>query len=159
MGITKKIYLIRQLNRQQKCWLFYFVLSSLVTRFALSFVAIRKLAKPMGVAIGNKELSTLATSGQIKMASEMGALMARVANNIPWQCTCLAQALCVKRLLNFYKVPSVLYIGALISAGEDNKHNQLKAHAWIDVQSKTVIGGPQHLKYQVIAAFMSLSFD
>ena len=158
MSITKKIYLIKQLNRQQKCWLFYFVFSSLMTRVALKFVAMRKLAKPMGVAVGNRQLSALATSEQIKMASEMGVLMMRVANNVPWQCTCLAQALCVKRLLNFYKVPSVLYIGALISPNESIESKQLKAHAWINVQSITVIGGPQHLKYQVVATFMSLSF-
>ena len=127
----------------------------------------RRLSKPMGVHAGNRQLSTLASREQIQIASEAGVLMARVASNTYWECSCLTQALCVKRLLNFYQVPSVLYLGALFESvnnfnkktNDKNRPHDFKAHAWVDVHSTTIIGGPQNTKYQVVATFMSLSFD
>jgi len=93
----------------------------------------------------------LASKEQVVSAVEMGKFMSMVANNTPWKCQCLSQALCVKWLLNRYKIPSVFYFGSALEKKDNKTH--MKAHAWIDVGSKTVIGGPQHQHYKVVATF------
>ncbi len=159
MGINKKISHVNKLSFQHKCWLVYFFVGSFVAWLALRFVAIRNLAKKMGVHVEARQISTLAKPEQEKMALEMGELLTRIANNTPWECACLAQALCIKSLLNQYKIPSILYLGASLSRADSNQANVMKAHSWVDVRSTTIIGGPQHRQYQVVASFVSLKFD
>ena len=116
-----------------------------------------RLAQSMGTSIGNRQASTLVSDDQLNQAKEMGELMARVANNTPWECSCLTQAICVKRLLNWYRVPSILYLGAWFDNTSTQASTEFKAHAWVNVRSETVIGGPQNQYYQVVASFINLN--
>ena len=143
----KKIVL---LTTQEKVWLLVFLIGSLVISLALRFISVQRILGFLGHPLENRTLMMLATKQQRALSVDMARVMGQVANNVPWPCECLVQAICVKWLLNRNNIPSVLYFGVRI---DDPK--SLKAHAWIDVQQDTVIGGPQHQSYKVISTFIS----
>ncbi len=150
MNFNDKIQFILRLPLEKKGWLGVFAIGSLLAWIALRFVPMRKLSKLMGSHLENRTVCIPTEKSQLFTALQMGQLMSMVANNTPWPCKCLAQALCVKWLLNRYQISSILYLGAQISniAGRP-----MLAHAWINVHDSTVVGGPQHQKYQVVASF------
>lgn len=152
MSLIEKVRFISGLPLRKKGWLVVFTLSSLLTWFALRFIPMRKLAKMMGHHLENRTVCIPADRKDLLIALEMGQLMSMVANNTPWPCKCLAQALCVKWLLNRYKVPSILHLGAKLDSSHEAR---MQAHAWVNVHDHTVIGGPQHQHYRVVATFTS----
>jgi len=89
--------------------------------------------------------------------------MESVSRNVPWECKCLSEAICVKWLLNRYQIPAVFYLGARIHSKEEDSEEQdkesLKAHAWINVGPCTVIGAPAHRNYQVVATFVTPALE
>lgn len=111
--------------------------------------------------LSNRQVSVLALKGQINKARCIGKLMESVSRNVPWECKCLAEAICVKWLLNRYQIPAVFYLGARINAAPNSNTNDsatsenLQAHAWINVGQCTVIGAPTHRCYQVVATFVT----
>lgn len=73
-----------------------------------------------------------------------------VVRFLPWECTCLPQALAAQWLLARRGVAATLYLGVQRSvAGAPN------AHAWLRSGTLYVTGGPGHQQYQVIATFGS----
>ena len=74
--------------------------------------------------------------------------MATVARHLPWDCTCLAQALAGKAMLRVRGVPSTLYLG-LAKTGEV----QLQAHAWLRCGERILTGWQEKGRFTVIATF------
>lgn len=151
MTFTQKINYIIHLPIEQKIWLMVLFLGSLLTWFAIKIISMPKLTKLMGHHLGNRRITILADQQQIRDARKMGSLMSMVADNTPWKCECLSQALCIKWLLNRYHIPSMFYLGAFLTKLDNEA--KMKAHAWVDVGPFTVIGGPQHRQYTVTASF------
>ncbi len=58
------------------------------------------------------------------------------ANHIPWNVKCLAQAVVGKILLNYYNIPSKLFLG--VKKEEEGK--SIEAHAWLKVNDLIVTG-------------------
>jgi hypothetical protein len=58
-------------------------------------------------------------------------------------------------MLDHYRIPSVTFLGAYL-APEDAKG--MKAHAWLAVGPKIVIGGRLSPLYQVTAVFAQMKF-
>jgi len=143
---------IASLPWEEKGWLVVFFIGSIISWFAIRLVPMRKMASMMGDHLSNRTVCMLANKAQTTKATRMGQLMISVANNTPWKCQCLAQALCIKWLLNRYNIPSVFYLGALLAK---EAAPNLKAHAWVNVGRHTVIGGPQHVEYNVVASFVT----
>jgi hypothetical protein len=110
----------------------------------------KRLCTFMGEHQGNRPVCVLATEAQIRKAYLIGRMMTAVGKNVPWECKCLAEALCVKWLLDRYRIPSVSFLGAHL-APEDEKG--MKAHAWLSVGPRIMIGGPGHEPYRVTAVF------
>ena len=81
--------------------------------------------------------------------------MHSVSKNVPWESKCLNDALCVKWLLNRYKIPAVFYLSAKINNEGSNLNSPMQAHAWVSVGPYTVTGAPKHLDFQVVATFAS----
>jgi len=154
MSFAQTIKHITSLPLEKKGWLVVFFVGSLFTKLLLKVISMPKLARLLGSHLDNRNVSMLATSQQIHTALDMGRLMSQVAKAVPWKTSCLPQALCVKWLLNRYGIPSAFYLGAAISSSEG-----MKAHAWVDVQQSTVIGGPQNQHYKVVATFTTPSLN
>jgi len=141
---------ILSLSLEKKAWLVLFTIGSIVARVTINFFPIRVLLNRSGEHLENHTLTILATTEQTRKAVQMGQLMSMVGNNTPWGCKCLCEALIVNFLLKLYKIPSVVYFGALI---DSQQKSSMKAHAWVDVGKRTVIGAPQHRRYRVTATF------
>lgn len=138
------------LPSERKFWLVVCFIGSLLAWFAIRLISMRKLASFMGSYLENRQVVVIANDSQRIKASGIGRLMKTVSKNVPWECQCLSEALCVKWLLNYYKIPSVFYLGARLDS-EDK--NGMKAHAWVTVGPSSVIGGPGHKYYHVVATF------
>ena len=67
---------------------------------------------------------------------------------LPWECTCLAQAMAGKSMLKRRGVQSTLYLGV----AKDSEKN-LKAHAWLRSGNVTVIGSQGMDQFSVISTF------
>ena len=118
-----------------------------------TIIPMRKLAGLMGHHLNNRAVCMLANERDVRKAIRIGQLAQMVDNATPWQFPCLAQALCVKWLLNRYRIPSVFYLGTMIVKQEAKP--EMKAHAWVDVRQHTVVGAPQHKQYTPVASFVT----
>jgi len=106
--------------------------------------------------MNNRLVSVLADEQQASKASRIGKLVESVSRNVPWECKCLSEAICVKWLLNRYQIPAVFYLGARINSEPENNHDEtMQAHAWVNVGPYTVIGAPTNRNYQVVATFVT----
>ncbi len=150
MTLFEKVTFVTNLPLERKFWLLVCFIGSLLAWFAIRMITMKKLASLMGHYFENRQVAVIANDEQRVKASRIGKLMTSVGKNVPWECKCLSEALCVKWLLNYYKIPSVFYLGAKLDS-EDKAG--MKAHAWITVGPYFVIGGPGHKDYQVVATF------
>ena len=78
-------------------------------------------------------------------AMRTGHAIARVSARLPWEPTCLRQALAAQRMLRRRQVPSTLHIG--VTGG------QAAAHAWLCVGGVPVVGQAGHERYLPLVAF------
>lgn len=152
MNLRSLIWFTLRLPLEHILWLAFFFVGSLVAWGLIRCVPMKSIAPYIGQHLDNRELCVPVTAGQEAKAWRMGRLMESVGKRVPWECQCLSEALCVTWLLNIYRIPSVFYLGAQID--KDDGHS-LKAHAWISVGRKTVVGAPVHRGYQVTATFIS----
>ncbi len=65
---------------------------------------------------------------------------------LPWQPTCLEQAVAAQWMLRRYRIASTLYLGV-------RKHETLEAHAWVRCGPRILTGGSVAHQYHVIASF------
>lgn len=110
----------------------------------------------MGVSLGNRQLCSVVEEKQLKKSLKISKIMKKVSRNVPWPCKCLAQALTTKHLCDYYGIPCVLYLGAKL---DSNTKSGIKAHAWLTVGAKTIIGGHDSKKeFGVVGTFASAKF-
>lgn len=143
---------------ERKYWLLSCVFGSFLCWFFIRLFSAKELASGMGHQyLSNRRVSVIATEEQARKASRIGKLMESVSRNVPWECKCLSEAICVKWLLNRYQIPAVFYLGARLNDNEETADGEplLQAHAWIKVGPYTVIGAPTHRHYQVVATFVT----
>jgi len=150
MTFKEQIVFVWRLPLKRKMWLAGAFLGSIISLLIIYVLPSRYIKHFLGHSLSNRQFCVLVTQEQDLIARQIASLVKTVAHKVPWPCECLAQALCVNWLLKLERVPSVTYLGAKI---ESNTPGGMKAHAWIDVGSKTVIGGPQHQYYKVVATF------
>lgn len=160
MTLTQKISHIFQLPLERKLWLITFTIGSLLCWFAIRISSSHKLARRMGDQhLQNRTLCVLASNEQSAKAAHMGKLMYSVSKNVPWESKCLTDALCVKWLLDRYKIPAVFFLGAKIDDKDATSADAMQAHAWLSVGPYIVTGAPEHLDFQVVATFVSPAME
>jgi hypothetical protein len=74
--------------------------------------------------------------------------VATASRQLPWDCSCLAQAVAAKAMLRWRGVPSTLYLGVA-----KDSHSSLKAHAWLRCGDRILTGWQGMGKFTVIATF------
>lgn len=160
MTLSEKFSHIFRLPLESKLWLATFVIGSLLSWLAIRISSSHKLARKMGAQhLQNRTLCVLANDEQCLKASRMGKLMYSVSKNVPWESKCLTDALCVKWLLDRYKIPAVFYLGAKIDNKNETSIDAMQAHAWLSVGPYVVTGAPEHLDFQVVATFVSPAME
>lgn len=155
MALGRKLITFLRMGPEKHLWVAAFTLGSLVAWVAIRALRMKRLGAFLGEHQPTNGLSVLATEAQRAKAWEIGQVMAAVGRNVPWECKCLAEALCVKWMLDRYRIPSVTFLGAYL-APEDAKG--MKAHAWLAVERKIVIGGRLSPLYKVTAVFVQTRF-
>ncbi|MEN9576600.1 MAG: hypothetical protein RL514_4455 [Verrucomicrobiota bacterium] len=155
MALGRKLFTFLRLGPEKHLWVLAFTLGSLLAWVAIRTCRMKRLGQFLGEHQKTTSLSVLATQAQVAKAWAIGQVMAAVGRNVPWECKCLAEALCVKWMLDRYRIPSVTFLGAYL-APEDAKG--MKAHAWLAVERKIVIGGRLSPAYQVTAVFAQTKF-
>ena len=148
MSLAHKTLTFLKMGPEKQLWALTFILGSLVALIAIRTLKMKRLVAFFGQYNKNQSVCVLASEMQRDKAWQIGSVMSAVGRNVPWPCKCLAEALCVKWMLDRYGIPSVTYLGAYL---DDEKG--MKAHAWVTVERYIVIGGPGSLAYRVTAVF------
>ena len=71
------------------------------------------------------------------------------ARRVPWRAMCIEQGLAVQRMLRESGIGAVLHYGA----NREAPSGDLKAHVWVSVDGKPVIGGREAADYREVATF------
>jgi hypothetical protein len=87
-------------------------------------------------------------------AAEIGGMVDRAAQAMPFRAVCLQQALASSRMLRRRGVGAVVYLGVNRNSAERTKPELGKAaHAWVRVGSKVISSDGNLADYAVVARF------
>jgi hypothetical protein len=92
--------------------------------------------------------------GQGAQVRRLGWAVKTMSRHMPWECTCLVQALAGKMLLRRRGFPSTLYLGVAREADMT-----LAAHAWLRCGSVILTGASGHHQFKVVATFAEESLS
>lgn len=119
---------------------------SALVRFALLVFPFRWIAPLLGK---QTQEASQCRSPQPDHERERIAWAVDVAGRyLPWNSTCLSQAITAKMLLRRRGIPSTLYLGA----GRDEQ-DKICYHAWLRSGDSVVAGGPIEKTYTILATF------
>lgn len=93
--------------------------------------------------------------GRAAVASEplpvaLGRIVPAVARRLPWNCSCLIQAVAGKQVLRHYGVASTLCLG--VRPGEVSEA-EMRAHAWLTVGAEIVLGAEAATGYRTLVCY------
>jgi hypothetical protein len=117
-----------------------------LARLAVHTVPFRWLIRLAGKP--QTETPSVADPQHTVQVQRVGWAVHAVVRHLPWECTCLAQALAARLLLARRGIAVTLYLGVRRDA-----HGAPSAHAWLRSGTLYVTGGPGHRQHQVIATF------
>ena len=108
-----------------------------VARFLVFFSPSSRLHRYLGEA-GAETGVDIPEIEQHKKIVLVSRMVARVAEQVPWESKCLVQAMVAQRLLRDYRIESTLYLGV----GRNKEDNdKMVAHAWLRSGPYYVCGG------------------
>jgi hypothetical protein len=79
----------------------------------------------------------------------VGWSVRKVNSLLPWQNTCLIQALAARQMLRRRQIANVLYFGACATA-----NHVFEAHAWLAVDQHILTGKRGHQQFSVLSIFI-----
>lgn len=82
-------------------------------------------------------------------AAAVGWSIRQVNARLPWQNTCLIQALAARQMLRRRQIANVLYFGVAANAT-----NAFVAHAWLAVDQHILTGQRGHNQFSVLSIFV-----
>jgi hypothetical protein len=85
-----------------------------------------------------------------RQATQVGRMVTRIGDRLPWHPGCLRQALAVQRMLHRRAISSRLHLG--VTGTRD-----ASAHAWVTVGGQPVVGARGRERYVPLAAFEARS--
>jgi hypothetical protein len=102
----------------------------LVARLKVSALSSRKYLpkeqlKYAGAALGDQ-----------RVAQTIAVVINGISRRTPWPSTCLVKVIAAHKMLSRRSIPHVLHLG--VQRGTPGK---IKAHAWLSVENKILIGG------------------
>jgi hypothetical protein len=125
-------------------------------RVALRLVAFRHIVRvarltETGSAPGTHAMQDAAQEARAARAAEVAVALRSAASRLPWDCTCLTQALAGAVLLRVRRLPAVLHLGVL----RNDESGEIEAHAWLTCGADMVSGGEGHDRFTEIATYAS----
>lgn len=104
---------------------------------------------------GTLKMSIVLNDKQKNLALNIGRMIRLTAKYIPWNCTCLPQALVAIFWCKLLNIPYVFYIG--LCRGSIEKKNNYLSHAWLMSGPYALTGGNCLNSHNVISTYSSLS--
>ena len=153
-NLLRKLRSAWQLSFRQKLWfVLCYPLSGIVRAMVLT-IPFKWLKRLLGVHHKNFQLCPLVTDEQLSRACEIGRTIAIIDKYTPWKSNCMVEAILSRWLLAVYDIPYALYMGAYLTK---NPNEPMKAHAWVRVGSRIIVGARGHKRYGVTATFLDKS--
>jgi hypothetical protein len=88
------------------------------------------------------------------LAEEVGAIVARVADCLPFRARCLHQSIAVRRMLLKRGVKVSVYLGVSRHREDRNAPERGRAaHAWVEAGGRIISGAGELDRYVVVARF------
>lgn len=78
---------------------------------------------------------------QAPLASRIGRVIRTASRHLPWECSCLVQALAARTMLRRRRLAAVLHIGYL----RGNEH--FESHAWLSYGEEILTGAQGHDRF------------
>lgn len=149
ISIIQRIGRFFALSSEEK---FLFLEASIVLGFmqaSVLLVSFKRLTRSLQHSKDKIKPNTL-TELQLHTAGLVSKVIMQAANNVPWENTCLAQALTAQKMLNKRNIPGVFYLGAMKknAVGEE-----LEAHAWSQCGDVVITGERGHEAFTVFSVF------
>ncbi|QWE11338.1 lasso peptide biosynthesis B2 protein [Polynucleobacter sp. es-EL-1] len=88
---------------------------------------------------------------QMQEASDLAWAMHCIVRHIPWDATCLIQALACQVWLIQHRLPATVFLG--VSKDSDQPVANFQAHAWVLCGQNVIVGGQNVSCFKVIASF------
>ncbi|AJI57854.1 transglutaminase-like superfamily protein [Francisella philomiragia] len=136
--ILRKPYIFLKMPLRYKVLFIILYPISGIGRFASLHLNLKKVFGYLGYMYGNTQLSIPATEAQVLQAYQISKIAQIVSKYVPWESKCLIEAIMVKTLLKYYKIPYIIHIGVKKT---DQSDKPLLAHAWVKVKDNIVVGG------------------
>lgn len=137
---------------RKRFWLLLMYPLSGLIRAAVLLVPFKHLSRCLGIHYRNYQLCVLVTDAQLQMAREIGGTIALIDKYTPWQTNCMVEGILARIWLGFYKIPYVFYMGAYLTKDDSQP---MKAHAWVGVGPRLIVGGRGHQRYAIVSTFVS----
>lgn len=99
-------------------------------------------------AHGHESTRDEVVAEQRHTARRVKQAISRAARWMPWDCTCLVQAIVARTMLSRRGIDGTLYLGV-----RQDRAEGLEAHAWIRAGSLLVTGGNAAGSYAVVSVF------
>ncbi|WP_367118143.1 lasso peptide biosynthesis B2 protein [uncultured Clostridium sp.] len=146
--IKRRIYEFMSYSYEKKILMFrvFFIMG--VSRAAILILPENKLRSYFGEK--NSETPYIAEEKYYKAAENISWAVKKTAPYTPWKSQCLVQALTVQKMLKSKGISSTLYLGV-----NGKRKSEIKAHSWLRVGSRYVIGGSGE-EYHIIGKFKSV---
>ncbi len=152
--LLKKISSLWHLPWCEKIWLTLLYPLSGVIRFTILTMRFSWLAPLLGQHHKNYQLSPLVSQPMLQRAWRIGRIVELTSRYTPWQSKCLVQAIMVRILLGYYRIPYVMHLGTRLTK---NASAPMKAHAWVKVGPWIIVGREGHQAFTIVSSFISPS--
>lgn len=139
--IARKFITALKMPLYKKVWFIILYPISGIGRFASLVLSLKKVFWYLGYTHSNIQLCIPASEDQLILAYKISKTATLVSRYVPWESKCLIDAIMVKTLLKYYKIPYVIHIGIKKCDPEKNDDKPFLAHAWVKVGDNVVVGG------------------
>ena len=89
----------------------------------------------------------------LRLAAEIGKIVARVGAHTSWKSPCLTQVLVVQHMLARRFIPGVFYLGVRKEKKDQSTISTLDAHAWLRCGTEVVNGGEGCEAFMVVSSW------
>jgi hypothetical protein len=137
---------------RKRFWLFLMYPLSGLIRLMVLTVPFKYLSRFLGQHHRNHQLCVLVSDTQLQLAREIGGTIALLDKYTPWKSNCMVEGILARIWLAAYGIPYVFYMGAYLTK---DAAEPMKAHAWVGVGPKLIVGGHGHQRYAIVGTFVS----
>lgn len=139
------VHRLLRLSRSNKVVLAEALLSLSVASLAIRLLPFRRTAQMMAFHVRGARRLPL---GHSRVANQCRWAVRSWAARVPWRAVCFQKGLALHLMLRRRGIPSILHYGVAQSEDEG-----LRAHVWVSVGERIVIGGEEAPNFACVASF------